>query len=77
MVSIILDNTDFREHFAQLGVLHVERNNRLPRIGNIVTKLIPGILRLITGEEHEIRTDPQNASIVHHAHPAMGIWRPR
>jgi hypothetical protein len=40
-------------------------------------ELIPGILRLISGEEHEIRANPQNASIVHHAHPAVGIRRRR
>ncbi|MGO9237380.1 MAG: hypothetical protein ACLP4V_26095 [Methylocella sp.] len=53
--------------------MHIERDNRLPSVWNIVTKLFSGILRLISGEEHEIRANPQNASIVHHTHPAMGI----
>jgi hypothetical protein len=53
--------------------LHVERDNRLPRAWNIIAKLVSGILRLVSGEEHNIRANPQNASIVHHANPAMGI----
>ena len=73
MGSIVLDEADFREHVAELGVLHIERDNRLPYAWNIVAKLVPGALRLVSGEEHEIRANPQNASIVLHAHPAMGI----
>jgi hypothetical protein len=73
MRSNIPDDADFREHVAQLGILHVKRDNRLSSVWNIVAKLIPGILRLVSGEEHEIRANPQNASIVHYAHPAMGI----
>jgi hypothetical protein len=65
MGSIVPDDTDFREHVAELGVLHVERDNRLPRAWNIVAKLIAGILRLVSGEEHDFRANPQNASIVH------------
>ena len=65
MGSIVPDDTDFREHVAELGVLHIERDNRLPRAWNIVAKLISGILRLVSGEEHDIRANPQNASIVH------------
>jgi hypothetical protein len=30
MGSIVLDDADFREHAAKLGVLHIERDNRLP-----------------------------------------------
>jgi hypothetical protein len=73
MGSIIFDETDFREHGTELGILHIECDNRLPRVGNVIAKLLPGILRLVPGEEHNIRANPQNASIVHHAHPAMGI----
>ena len=40
MGSIVPDDTDFREHVAQLKILHVERDNRLPRAWNIVAKLI-------------------------------------
>jgi len=65
MGSIVPDDTDFREHVAEPGVLHIERDNRLPRAWNIVAKLISGILRLVSGEEHDIRANPQNASIVH------------
>jgi hypothetical protein len=73
MGSIVFDEADFCEHIAELGFLHIERDNRLPSVWNIVTKLFPGILRLISSEEHDIRANPQNASIVHHTHPAMGI----
>src|SRR5450631_3348694 len=73
MGSIVPDEADFREHVAQLGVLHIERDNRLPNTRNIVAKLFPGILRLVSGEEHQIWANPQNASIVLHAHAAMGI----
>jgi hypothetical protein len=73
MGSIILDEADFCEHVAELGFLHIERDNRLPSVWNIVTKFFPGILRLVYGEEHDIRADPQNASIVHHSHRAMGV----
>jgi hypothetical protein len=73
MGSIILDEADFCEHAAELGFLHIERDNRLPSVWNIVTKLFSGILRLISSKEHDIRANPQNASIVHHAHPAMCI----
>ena len=73
MRSQILDDTDFREHAAELGLLHIECDNRLPRVWNVVTKLFPGIFRLVSGEEHEIRANPQNTSIVHHADPAVSI----
>jgi len=73
MGSIVPDDTDFREHVAQLSILHVERDNRLPRAWNIVAKLVSGILRLGRGEEHDIGANLQNASIVHHVHPAMGV----
>src|SRR5271157_4132417 len=65
MGSIVPDDTDFREHVAQLSILHVERDNRLPRAWNIVAKLISRILRLGCGEEHDIGANLQNASIVH------------
>jgi hypothetical protein len=73
MGSIVPDDADFREHTAEFGISHVERDNRLPNGWNIIAKLISGILRLVSGQEHEIRANSQYASIVHHAHPAMGI----
>jgi len=71
MVSLILDEADFGQHVAELALLHVERDNRLSNAWNIVTKLISGTLRLVSGEEHDVRADPQNASFIHHAHSAM------
>ena len=71
MVSLILDEADFGQHVAELGILHIERDNHLPGAWDIVAKLVPGILRLVSGEEHDVRANPQNASIVPHTHPAM------
>jgi hypothetical protein len=45
----------------------------LPGAWDIVAKFIPGILRLVSGEEHDVRPNPQNASFIYHAHPAMGM----
>jgi hypothetical protein len=73
MVSLILDEADFGQHVAELGILHIERDNHLPGAWDIVAKLLAGILRLVTGEEHDVRANPQNASFIHHAHPAMGM----
>jgi len=36
-----IDEADFCEHIAELGFLHIERDNRLPSVWNIVTKLFP------------------------------------
>ena len=73
MGSIILDEPDFGEHVAELGFLHVKSDNRLPSVGNIVTKLIPRILRLVSSEEHDILANPQDTSIVYHAYATMGV----
>jgi hypothetical protein len=73
MGSIILDETDLRKHVPELSLLHVKRDDSLSRIGDIVAELFPGALRLVSGEKHEILANPQNTSIVHHTHPAMGI----
>jgi hypothetical protein len=61
MVSLILDEADFGQHVAELGILHIERDNHLPGAWDIVAKFIPGILRLVSGEEHDVRPNPQNA----------------
>jgi hypothetical protein len=71
MVSLIPDDADFRQHVAEFAILHIERDDRLPSGWDIVAKFIPGILRLVSGEEHDVRPNSQNASIVPHAHPAM------
>jgi hypothetical protein len=73
MGSIILDEPDFGEHVAELGFLHVKSDNRLPSVGNIVTKLIPRILRLVSSEEHDILANSQDTSIVYHAYATMGV----
>jgi hypothetical protein len=43
----------------------------LPGGWDIVAKLLAGNLRLVSGEEHDVRANPQNASIIPHANPAM------
>jgi hypothetical protein len=73
MCSQILDNADFREHVAELGILHVEHDNRLPNGWDIVAKLFQGTLRLVPSEEHEVGADPQNAPVVLHAQRAMRV----
>src|SRR5450631_3613366 len=71
MGSQILDDADFHEHVAELSILHVQHDDRLPGSWNIVAELFPGTLRLVPSVEHEIGADPQNASIVLHTHSAM------
>jgi hypothetical protein len=73
MAPIVLNEADLRKHVPELSLLHVKRDDSLSRIGDIVAELFPGALRLVSGEKHEILANPQNASIVHHTHPAMGI----
>jgi hypothetical protein len=73
MAPIVLNEADLRKHVPELSLLHVKRDDSLSRIGDIVAELFSGALRLVSGEKHEILANPQNTSIVHHAHPAMGI----
>jgi hypothetical protein len=64
MGSIVPDDADFREHTAEFGISHVERDNRLPNGWNIIAKLISGILRLVSGQEHEIRAPIRNTHLL-------------